>query len=385
MKKLQLTLGALLISSLVFTGCTGKAASSGVTTIKIAAAGPITGQYAKIGMDGLNAVRFAVDEFNASGVLKDLKVEVVPADDEGDPSKGLTVADRLAQDRGVVAVVGPMNSSVVNSVLTTYERAGLPMISQSATTSDLNDQGYKVFFRVCPRDDAQGPAAASFITQDLKAKSVVIIDDKSTYGQGLAVQVEEGLKAAGIVTTRVQITQADRDFAPLVTVLKKQQPDLAYLAVSAPAQAAAIVKQARSQGFAAEFMGGEAIREPEEFVKAAEGMAEGIYLTSISPNLESTPQGSQFLKSYVAKHGATSMFTGQSYEAAKVLLDAIKKAASSGKVDRESVLKSLQGTKDYQGVLGFPITFNAKGDLAGAGIYVERVTKGAFAEVKVIK
>ena len=380
-------LGCLaLVAAFVLVGCSSSVANPlSLQVVKIAAAGPISGQYAKIGLDAANAVRFAVDEFNASpaAVSLGIKVEVEIADDEGDPAKGMTIADRLGQENDLVAVVGPMNSSVVNAILPIYQRAGLPMVSQAATTSDLSEQGYSVFYRICPRDDKQGPAAARFIANDLQVKQVVLVDDKGTYGQGLAEQVAGVLNDLGVATERMQITQADRDFAPLVTLLRARQPDLVYLALSSPAQAGIFVKQARVQGLNATFMGGEAIREEVEFVQGAEGKAEGVYITAISPDLESTNQGRQFQSAYTAKYGGTSLFTGQSYEAAKVVLAAIEQAARQGKVDRQGVIKALQQT-NYQGVLGFPIIFNAKGDLSGASIFVEKVENGKFAPVKVL-
>ena len=187
--------------------------SEKLSPIKIGAAGPYTGDVSKIGLDGLNAIKMA-EEANAAGGIHGRMIEIVEADDGADPSKAILVAEKLAMDRAVIGVVGPMNSATVQAALPTYQRAGLAIISQSATLPNLTEMGYKVMHRICPRDDAQGPASARFLTETLGAKTIYIIDDKTTYGQGLSDQVESALKGMDVKVLRGQITFEDRDFSP---------------------------------------------------------------------------------------------------------------------------------------------------------------------------
>ena len=182
-----------LLTLLPGTGPVHSAAA--LPPVKIGAAGPYSGDLSKIGLDGLNAIKMAVEEANAAGGVRGRKIEIVEADDAGDSSKAILVAEKLAMDRAVLGVVGPMNSSTVEAALPTYQRAGLPIISQSATKPSLTEMGYKVMHRICPRDDAQGPRRP-FVVDVLKAKNVYIIDDKTAYGQGLSDEVEAALKAS---------------------------------------------------------------------------------------------------------------------------------------------------------------------------------------------
>ena len=55
--------------------------------VKIGAAGPYTGDVAKIGLDGLNAIRMAVEEANAVGGIHGRRIEIVEADDAADPQR----------------------------------------------------------------------------------------------------------------------------------------------------------------------------------------------------------------------------------------------------------------------------------------------------------
>ncbi len=371
----------------IAVACVGGGATFGkeLAPVKIGAAGPFTGDLSKIGLDSLNAIKMAVEEANARGGIGSRKIEVVVADDAGDPAKAILAAEKLAMDKGVMGVIGPMNSGAVNSALPTYERASLVIISQSATNPSLTELGYKVMHRVCPRDDAQGPAAATFIVEELGAKKVYVIDDKGAYGQGLADQVSTGLEKAGVKIARGQITPEDRDFSPILTKVSSFGPDLLYLALPNPAQAAALIKQAVSLGLKPRLMGGDGLKERDQLIAGAGGAAEGMYVTNIGRNVNEVPQAAGFLKRFETKYGVPpGLFSSQSYEATMILVAAMRKAAGDDpeSLTREKVLAAVHSTKGYQGILGFPVSFNAKGDVVGASIYVFKVKGDDFVQVK---
>lgn len=378
----ELCLAVLVV--LVLGVGTGLAFGTELPPVKIGAAGPFTGDLSKIGLDSLNAIRMAVDEANAEGGVGGRKIEVVVGDDAGDPARAVIVADKFAMDRSVLGVVGPMNSGAVNAALPTYQRAGLVIISQSATNPSLTELGYKVMHRICPRDDAQGPAAARFIAEELGAKNVYIIDDKGAYGQGLADQVAPALEKAGVRVTRGQITPEDRDFSPILTKVKAAAPDLLYLALPNPAQAAALIKQAVGLGLRTKLMGGDGLKERDQLIAGAGGAAEGMYVTAIGRDIKDVPEAQGFIKKFESKYGAMSIFSGQSYEATKILIQAMRKAAGNNPagLTRAAVLEAVHNTRGYRGILGFPVSFNAKGDVVGASIYVFQVKGGDFVQVK---
>jgi branched-chain amino acid transport system substrate-binding protein len=378
-----LCLAVLLMVAMLVATATMVSGKAKLAPIKIGAAGPYTGDVSKIGLDGLNAIRMAVDEANAAGGIGGRMIEIVEADDAGDPSKAILVAEKLAMDRGVIGVVGPMNSATVQAALPTYQRTGLPIISQSATYPDLTEMGYKVMYRICPRDDAQGPASARFITEILQAKTIYIIDDKTTYGQGLSDQVEPALKAADVKVLRGQIAIEDRDFSPILTRVKASEPDLVYLGLANPAQAASLIKQAAGLGLKPTFMGGDGLKEKDQLITGAAGLAEGMYVTSIGKDIREVPEAQEFIEKFEATYGAMSVFGGQSYEAANILIDAARRAASDPmKINRSNVMEALGKTQGYRGILGFPIGFDAKGDVVGASIFVYQVKDGEFVPVK---
>lgn len=375
---------ALILTVLVTCVGAGVTFGKGLPAVKIGAAGPFTGDLSKIGLDSLNAIQMAVEEANAEGGVGGRKIEVVVADDSGDPSKAVLAAEKLAMDKNVLGVIGPMNSGAVNAALPVYQRVSLALISQSGTNPSLTELGYRVMHRICPRDDAQGPAAAKFIVEELGAKRVYLIDDKGAYGQGLADQVASALEKAGVKISRGQITPEDRDFSPILTRVKAAAPDLLYLGLPNPAQAAALIKQAVGLGLRPKLMGGDGLKERDQLIAGAGGAAEGMYVTNIGRDIKEVPQAQAFIKKFEGKYGAMSIFSGQSYEATKILIAAMKKAAGDnpGALTREKVLEAVHSTRGYQGILGFPISFDAKGDVVGASIYVFKVQGDDFVQVK---
>jgi branched-chain amino acid transport system substrate-binding protein len=389
--------------SIVVAGCGGggettttTAAAGGETTttatpsaetveVKIAAAGPFTGALSKIGLDALGAIELAVEEFNAAqDKIKVVSVEV--GDDAADPAKSAAVAEKFVADSAVMGVIGPMTSSGVQAALPVVEAGGLALITQSATNDGLSQSGFATFHRICPVDAAQGGAIAGVIGDDLAGKKVYIIDDKGTYGQGLADQVEAALRDKYSITDiqRDQIGETDKEFSALISKIKAYDPDVFFAAIPSPAQFAALAKQMQAQGYEVQLVGGDGVKDQGEFIDNAGGATEGTYFSSLGPILETStdPVTVAFVEKYIDKFGVLSMFSGQSYEAANVLLDAIQRDYdATGTVTRAGVLEALKTTK-YSGILGIEIEFTEQGDLVSSGVFIGQVKDGKFTQIK---
>ena len=151
---------------------------------------------------------------------------MVSEDDQADPKVGTTVAQKLV-DAKVAAVVGHLNSGVTIPASEIYNKAGIPVISGSATNPTLTERGLKNTFRTVGRDDQQGPAIAAYIAGELKGKKVAIIDDKTAYGEGIANEVEKTLKAAKVnIVGRERTTDKETDFKAILTKIKGKNPDV---------------------------------------------------------------------------------------------------------------------------------------------------------------
>jgi branched-chain amino acid transport system substrate-binding protein len=363
-------------------GTTNTTTAGAPITLKIGGAGPFTGDLAKIGTDALQAVQMAVEDFNASGAMPGVTFTVEVGDDGADPAKAATIAQKYASDTSVVGVVGPMTSGAVQAALPILNDANLAQITQSATAVNLSTLGFGVFHRICPSDSVQGPAIAQFMLSDLKVKSAFIIDDGGAYSKGVADQVETALKAGGVTNIkRTQIGASDKDFATVLTQVKSMNPSILFTPLPSPPQAAAIAKQMKSMGFSVQMMGADGTHD-NELITSGGGATEGMYSTVLGPLPETLASAKPFLDKYIAKYKVTSAFTAQSYEAALVLLNAIKTVGvKDGKIDRKAVNDALSAS-NYTGILGFPIKFTPTGDLVGGGITVLQVKGTAFVPVK---
>ena len=140
----------------------------------------------------------AIAQANANKLMiggKPVTFRMMSEDDQGDPKVGTLVAQKLV-DAKVAAVIGHLNSGVTIPASEIYNKAGIPVISGSATNPALTERGLKTVFRTVGRDDQQGPAIAAYIANELKGRRVAIVDDKTAYGEGLANEVEKTLRAA---------------------------------------------------------------------------------------------------------------------------------------------------------------------------------------------
>ena len=257
MKKLGLLLGvvALLVPSLVLAG-----------DIKIGLMCPLTGKWASEGQDMKNIVSLLVDETNARGGINGSKVDLVVEDDAGDPRTAALAAQKLAS-AGVVAVIGTYGSAVTEATQNILAESELVQIGTGSTSVRLTEKGLPLFFRTCPRDDAQGKAAAAAI---IKAgyKKVALLHDNSSYAKGLAEESRAALEKAGVkIIFYDALTPGERDYTAILTKLKAASPDLIFFTGYYP-ETGMLLRQKKEMGWDVPMMGGDAANH-QDLVKIA--------------------------------------------------------------------------------------------------------------------
>lgn len=237
-------------------------------TVKIGIAGPITGQYATFGEQMEKGVKKAADDINKNGGLKGKQIEIIVGDDVCDPKQAVTVANKLVNDKAL-AVVGHFCSSSSIPASEVYNTAMIPQMSVSSSPL-YTERGLTAVFRTAGRDDQQGAVAANFIVDKLKAKRVVVLHDKDTYGQGIADATKKRLNELGRQEVLYEgVNRGDKDFNALVTKIKALKPDAVYFG-GLHAEAALIVRQLRDQGVNVPFVSGDGIVS-EDFLVAVGG------------------------------------------------------------------------------------------------------------------
>lgn len=353
-----------------------------VLTVKIGSASPLTGPQAHIGIDIRNGVQLAVEDLNATGVEiggKKVKLELVAEDDEANPTKATTVAQKLV-DAKVAAVVGHFNSGASIPASKIYADGGVPQISPSSTNPDYTLKGFKTTFRVVAHDGQQGPTLARFAVGTLKSRNVAVIDDSTAYGQGLADNFAATVKTLGAnIIAREHTTDKDTDFKAILTRIKGKNPDLIMFGGIDP-QAAPMVKQMKELGIKARFIGGDGMQTPN-FIKLAGDASEGAMASIPGLPKDQMPGGKAFLEKYKAKFNQeVELFAPMGYDAVFVFIEAMKRAGSA---DPAKFLPEI-GKTSHQGVIG-PIAFDEKGDLRNGPITIYVVKGGKWEPLEIVK
>jgi branched-chain amino acid transport system substrate-binding protein len=360
---------AVLLILLVIVGCPSKQKD----VIRIGAAGPMTGDQSKMGIDLRNGVDLAVSEWNARGGLLGKRIELVPGDDQADPKQAVSIANKFV-NQGITAVVGHWNSNCSINASPYYHNANMVMISPASTNPRLTQQGFRNVFRVCGTDDQQGKVAAEFVVSSLKPKRVAVIHDKSTYGQGLADYFKHAVQEKAQVVYYDGIVQRDPDYKAVLTTIKEKKPDVYFFGGVYP-EAGRLVRQAKEIGLLAPMVTGDGVYDPT-FISIAGKAAEGTYVTfGRDPGGLSTAK--HFMEEYRARYGEPGPYSIYAYDAANIILTAIQK---TGSLDGQR-LSDYISENVFSGAFG-TISFDKNGDVAKAPYVVWQVRNGNFVEVE---
>jgi len=231
------------------------------------------------------------------------------------------------------------------------------MISPSATAPALTEgKNYKYIFRATGRDDQQGPAAARFIAEKVKPKKVAVLHDKQSYGQGVAANVRDELKKAGVNVAFFEgINAGDTDYSAVITKLKSAGVDFVYYGGYHP-ELGLLLRQAAEQGLKTRMMGPEGAGNPE--INAIAGAAvEGMLLT-LPADFSTNPKNAAIVKVFKdKKRDASGAFQLQSYAATQALIESIKAVGD----DPSKVAAHLRKTS-FDTPIG-TLAWDAKGDL----------------------
>jgi len=341
-------------------------------TIYLGAAGPLTGDQAKMGNDILNGVTLAVEEWNARGGVLGKKIEIIQGDDRHDPKEAVIVANRLV-NKGAVAVIGHFNSSCTIPASRVYHDHKVPMITPAATNPKVTLQGFNNIFRVCGTDDQQGKVEAEFVVNVLKKKRIAILHDKTTYGQGLADYFKDNLKGKAEVVAYEAITQGDKDFTPVLTKVREKKPEVVMFG-GIYTEGGLLAKQMKQLGMNAIFISGDGVID-QEFIHIGGVSTEGAFLSfgPLGPSGEmAAPMTAvtDFIRNYRARFGDVGPYSIYSYDAANIILKAISVSSST---DGEILSKTIQ-SMTFEGALG-RIRFSPNGDVLEAP-YIMWVVKG---------
>lgn len=381
-------LAAMII--LVFAATLAAGCGSGTTTttttdssskvIKIATVTPLSGSQAALGESIKLGAQLAFEERKGELEALGFQPEFAPQDDQADPKVGVTVANKLIADKDVLAVDGHYNSGVAIPSSEVYAKDNLCMVSPGNTAVEITERGLANVNRICSRDDKQGPFGAKFAAQDLQAKSVFIIHDKTTYGQAIADEFKKQAEKEGMTVAGYEgITAGESDFSGVLNQVSAATPDVVYFGGIYP-EGSLLIKQMKEKGISSKFIGPDGM-DDAEVVKIAGEAAIGTYYTSPAADISRTPEGKAFAEKYLAKFGKEpGNWSAYGYDAMNICIDGIIKAIKDNggkKPSRQQVSEAVRGLKDVKGITS-TVTFDEKGDNLGAMLYLAEFKEAVY-------
>ena len=347
--------------------------------ITIAVAGPMTGGESAFGRQMQNGAEQFVADFNAAGGVLGKKLKLEVGDDACDPKQARSVAEKFAGAK-IPFVAGHFCSSSSIPASEAYADANVLQITPASTNPLFTERKLWNVARVCGRDDQQGLVAADYIAKNFKGKNVAILDDKTTYGKGLADETRKALNKAGIKEKLSEsYNTGDKDFNAIVSRLKLEKIDLVYVG-GYHQESGLILRQMRDQGLKSILMAGDALND-KEFASIAGPAAEGTLFTfGPDPRLKTTAKA--IVDKFKAKNIDPEGYTLYTYAAMQVWTQAVKKA---GTTDAKKVMDAIKAG-EWDTVLG-KLGFDAKGDIKqidyvvykwdAKGNYLQINTKGS--------
>ena len=367
-----------------------RSASAADKTVKIGINLPFTGADAHDAELIKDGALLAIDEANAQGGAGGYKIEVLLLDDgtatagQYDPAQAATNARKMVADKNVVAAIGPQMSGSGKAMSPILSQGDLATVTPSSTNPDITDpkfagqyrpKGKPIYFRTVTTDAYQGPNMANYYADVLKVKSVYVLDDSGAYGVGIADTFQAQAEKRGIkVLGRDQLNPKETDYTTTLTKIKSLNPDALYYGGVAQA-GVKLVKQSYDVLPKMIKGGGDGMYGAEILRGAGFPAAEGWYATIAAPNILENPEAAPVIARFAKKFGQQpENYSITAYDAALVILNAVKRVAASGKeVTRETVRDAMQTghVKTIQG----EVAFDDNGDLQNRVISVFRIAK----------
>ncbi len=351
--------------------------------VQIGHVAPLSGPQAHYGKDNESGAMLAIDDLNAQKIYLDgfrARFELVSEDDEANPKTGAIVAQKLC-DLNMHGVVGHLNSGTTIPASRIYNQCGIPLITPSATNPKVTLQGFGSTFRVIAHDGMLGQALANYAFNNLKANRIVVIDDRTGYGQPLAdIFAKQVKQLGGRILERHYTNDRATDFSSILTAVKRLNPDLVFYG-GMDAQAGPMLRQMRQLGLRAKLMGGDGICTLELMKLAKGNIGSNVICAEGGMSLSNMPGGLAFEERFRKKFDTPiQVYAPYVYDAVMTMGLAMKKAGSTMPEKYLTELKQI----DYEGVTG-QISFNEVGDLKFGAVTINTYNESGKQPLKVIR
>ena len=354
MRTMRLITAAAALAALAYAGL----AQSQEGPILIGASIPLTGGVSTFGQHSRWGAELAVSEANAKGGVLGRKIEVDFQDNRCNPAEAVKSVTQMLSEKKYVAIFDGLCSSAALAIMPLVERAGVPFVVANASATSIAERsgvgGNKWTFKVNPTDLSMLDALVGWLDKEGKAGNIAFLGEDSDFGRAGSTGLETALKKRNLKLASVDFFQkGNADFTPVFTKIKARKPALfAIYAVDADFQNA--MRQWYSMGGGVPLTGRVLVDQvPKEIMDS--GFLDGT--TSVQPYDPSvdTPGNKAFVEAFRKLHNVPPILVSfESYEAMKVLIDAIRRA---GKADPAAIRDAL-ATAKMPSMLGTVIEFD---------------------------
>ena len=359
--------GSLVITSALTVSMPSANALDCTGTVAIMA--PLTGPVAAIGVEQANFAKLAVADYNEKNGTT---FKTKDYDTQLDAAQASTQAPNVISDKTTIGVVGPAGSQEVLVVGGIFGNADLAVVSSSATRPNLTSGTFPTFFRSVPNDAQQGPYVANYMVKTLKAKEIVVIEEKTAYGTGLSTVVMATLKKLNVKATKISVNEKGADYASVVTRVSKTT-DYVFVTFQDAAKSENVAQELIKQKKKAVVFGSDG--SDQKTFKTP-----GTYVSAFAPDIRDSANAKAVIDGYLSTYKAElkdiSTFGPPAYVAAQAIVEAAGRVCKAGKAaDAASTLAEVKKTKIAKTILDAPLVFTATGDVKGAEIYIFKTQK----------
>jgi branched-chain amino acid transport system substrate-binding protein len=347
--------------------------------LTIALVGPLTGPLAAFGDQVKQGAQAGADAINAQGGVLGRQIVLQFEDDQCDPKQAVSVANRIVA-AGTRFVDGHLCSGSSIPASAVYAENGVVMISPASSNPTLTDdaaaKGWGTIMRLYTRDDKQGEFIGPWIAAKYAGKNVVILHDKSAYGQGAADAVRTSMNTAGLTEIAYDsINAGEKDYGALVTKLKEMKTDVVYFGGYHP-EAGLILRQSAAQGFKFQMIMPDSIATPEFWQVAGEAGEGTRFVFPSDP--QARPEAKAAVEAFKAKGFSPEGYTLFSYAVIEAIAQGITRAGSD---DPTAVVEALKSGDPINTVVG-AVAFDEKGDLMNTSYDINLWSAGEYKAIE---
>lgn len=344
------TFAVVAVLAVVAAACSKKSESSSSPSssqaaqkidVTVYAQGAWTGPYNYLVVPGIQAAQLRAKELNEDPTYP-ANITIGTADTQGSGDQAPPVVQNVISDPNTVAVVGPAFSGESLASGDSYEQAGIPFVTQSATLPDLATQGWTYWYRTVAGDVLQGGSDGRFLAEVVGAKKIFVVNDKEAYGKGLADQVVKAATDSGAEIVGNEGVAPTDDYSALISGINSSGAEAVFYG-GYDADFAKIVKQGTDAGLTVKWMSGDGSVSSTFLDNAGPG-GEGAYLSiasSMNPDFVA-----KYNEAYGSEASAVPVYAAEGYDVMSLIGEGIKQAIDGGATTPEEIRAGIKAYLD---------------------------------------